>query len=66
MGDNEDDFINKNKRMKLINLIHNFAQTSFLLKGNDNKDKETIKTFLEKSENENIFDIILKKKRNTK
>ena len=64
MGDNEDDFINKNKRMKLINLIHNFAQTSFLLKGNDNKDKETIKTFLEKSENENIFDIILKKKMN--
>ena len=28
MGDNEEDFINKNKRMKLINLINNFQKTS--------------------------------------
>ena len=63
MGDNEEDFINKNKRMKLINLIHNFKTTSLLF---EKKESEKIENFLQEFEKENIFEKFLKKKKKKK
>ena len=63
MVDNEDEFINKNKRMKLINLIHNFKTTSLFIK---DYESEKIENFLQEFEKENIFEKFLKNKKEKK